>query len=115
MAKTSIALYRQGNANSPRMDNVRPKKDLDTYEEQGQMWVVPSLEGGRLSGGISTFATPGKGKNWWKLDSGTEIMPELKLVNDRDDHWLWTPSYSMLMDEYKAALGVMGASFYKIS
>ncbi|MCL1468013.1 hypothetical protein [Argonema galeatum] len=76
---------------------------------------MPTLEGGRLSGGISTFATLGNGKNWWKLDSGTEITAELKLVNDREDHWLWTPSYPMPMDEYKAALRLMGASFYKIS
>jgi hypothetical protein len=40
MAKTSLAFYRQGNANSPRMDNVRPNKDVATYEdENGQIWV----------------------------------------------------------------------------
>ena len=28
IAKTPIALYRQGNADSPRLDNVRPNKDV---------------------------------------------------------------------------------------
>ncbi len=40
MAETPIALYRQGNANSPRMDNVRPNKDVATYEENGRIWVI---------------------------------------------------------------------------
>jgi hypothetical protein len=26
------------------------------------------------SGGISTFAVQGAGKNWWKLDRGTNIL-----------------------------------------
>ena len=46
MAETPIALYRQGNANSPRMDNVRPNKDVATYEENGRIWVDPTLGGG---------------------------------------------------------------------
>jgi len=29
MAKTSVDLYRQGNTNSPRMDNVRVNKDSE--------------------------------------------------------------------------------------
>jgi hypothetical protein len=33
MAKTPIALYRQGNANSPRMENVRPDKDIASYNK----------------------------------------------------------------------------------
>jgi hypothetical protein len=71
----TIDLYRSGNANSPRMDNVRPK-DVATY---------------------------------------TDVPPELELVNDHDDHWLWKPSETMLLDEYKAALQLIGVSFYKVS
>ncbi len=53
MAKTPIELYRSGNANSSRMDNVRPK-DVATYtDDNGQVWVNATL-----GGGISTFATP---------------------------------------------------------
>ncbi|XZN93159.1 MAG: hypothetical protein ACM65M_10185 [Microcoleus sp.] len=110
MAKTPLNLYRQGNANSARMDNVRPNKDVATYEENGQVWVEATL-----GGGISTFATQRSGKNWWKLDEGTDIPGELNLVNDHNDHWLWKPSYTMPIDEYKEALRLIGASFNKVS
>ena len=43
--KTPIALYRQGNANSPRIDNVRSNKDAATYEENGRIWVDPTYSG----------------------------------------------------------------------
>ncbi|MBD2179653.1 hypothetical protein H6S82_03685 [Planktothrix sp. FACHB-1355] len=108
MRKTPIALYRQGNANSPRMDNVR-SQDVETYEQNDRVWVVAN------SGGISTFATQGAGKNWWKLDAGTDIPSELTPINDYGNHWSWEPSYTMLVDEYKAALRLIGASFYKVS
>ncbi len=110
MAKTPLNLYRQGNANSARMDNVRPNKDVATYEENGQVWVHTTL-----GGGISTFATQRSGKNWWKLDAGTDIPGELDLVNDHNDHWLWKPSYTMPIEEYKEALRLIGTSFNKVS
>jgi hypothetical protein len=115
MAKTLIPLYRQGNATSPRMDNVRPDKDIVTFEEKGMIWVMTTLADGISPGGISTFANPGRGKNWWKLDFGIDIVPELKLVNDRENHWLWQPSKTMPIDDYKAALKQLGELFYKIN
>jgi len=54
--------------------------------------------------GISTFDTPGSGKNWWKLDEGTDIPPELELVNDRPGHWLFQPSRPMPLVQYKEVL-----------
>ncbi|MEG4812184.1 hypothetical protein QUA82_31920 [Microcoleus sp. F8-D3] len=110
MAKTPIALYRQGNANSPRMDNVRPNKDVATYEENGRIWVDPTL-----GGGISTFATQRSDKNWWKLDADSKIPAALDLVNDHNAHWLWKPSHIMPIEEYKEALRLISASFYKVS
>ncbi|MDM9385826.1 hypothetical protein QUB80_34815 [Chlorogloeopsis sp. ULAP01] len=44
------------NATSARMDNVR-SQDIGIYEENGEMWIVAN------SGGISTFAVRGIGKN----------------------------------------------------
>lgn len=120
MAKTLIALYRQGNASSPRMDNVRPNKDITVYEQQGELWVMLNLEAESLptgmsrSEGISTFDNPGSGKNWWKLDLGSDIPPELELINDRDGHWLFQPSRPMLLDSYKDALRQIGTFFYKV-
>ena len=109
MAKTPIDLYRSGNANSPRMDNVR-SQDVATYEDNGQVWVIVTL-----TGGISTFSTQISGKNFWKLNQGTDIPPELILVNDHDNHWLWKPSETMLLEKYKAALRLIGTYFYKVS
>ncbi|WP_449418739.1 Tse2 family ADP-ribosyltransferase toxin [Phormidium nigroviride] len=120
MTKTPVALYRQGNASSPRMDNVRPNKDITVYEQEDELWVMLILEGGRLSGGmsrlegISTFETPGSGKNWWKLDEGTDIPPELELVNDRPGHWLFQPSRPMTVVDYKKALHLIGTLFCKL-
>ena len=115
MYKTPIALYRQGNANSPRMDNVRADKDIATFEDRGVIYVMTTLQDGTSPGGISTFATLGRGKNWWKLDSTTDIPAELKLVNDRENHWLWQPHSIMLLEDYKIALRQVGEKFYKIN
>ncbi|MFB2981949.1 hypothetical protein [Microseira sp. BLCC-F43] len=59
------------------MDNVRPNKDIATYNENEQVWVMTTLADGKSPGGVSTFATQGSGKNWWKLDPGTDIPQEL--------------------------------------
>ena len=108
MRTTPIALYRMGNANSSRMDNVR-SQDVDSYEENGKVWVIAN------SGGISTFGTQGLGKNWWKLDQETDIPKELELINDYGNHWSWEPRYTMPMEEYKAALRLLGEAFYKVN
>jgi hypothetical protein len=113
--KTPIALYRQGNANSPRMDKVRPNKNIATYEKNGEVWVMLTLADGKSPGGVSTFAIPGSGKNWWRLDSGVDIPSQLQLVNDRNQHWLWQPSQTMTLDDYQAALREVGAFFTKFN
>ncbi|MGB7413674.1 MAG: hypothetical protein WA902_05655 [Thermosynechococcaceae cyanobacterium] len=90
------------------MDNVRDR-DIESYEKQGKVWVVEN------SGGISTFAAQGSGKNWWRLDQGCVIPDELSLVNDYGTHWAWEPRYTMKLDAYKAALQSVAARFYKVS
>ncbi|WP_449757751.1 Tse2 family ADP-ribosyltransferase toxin [Dendronalium phyllosphericum] len=55
------------------------------------------------------------GNNWWKLEQGTEIPSSLKIVNDYGNHWSWEPSYTMRMEEYKAALCLIGGLCYKVS
>ncbi len=115
MAKTPVDLYRKGNASSPRMDHVRINKDIATYESNKEFWVRETLAGGESPGGISTFSTQGRGKNWWKLDADTEIPLELELINDRGNHWLWKPSKTMPIQKYKMALRLISQSFYKVS
>ncbi|MGL5078096.1 MAG: hypothetical protein ACRDBG_20025 [Waterburya sp.] len=66
MVKTPVALYRRGNANSPRMDNIRLNKDIAIYQRDGITWVKETVAVGFEPGGISTFSVQGKGKNWWK-------------------------------------------------
>jgi hypothetical protein len=78
-------------------------------QKNGEIWVVES------SGGISTFAAQGLGKNWWKLDGGCTIPDELCLVNDYGNHWAWEPGYTMKLDDYKSALQSVAERFYKVS
>ncbi|AFZ57454.1 hypothetical protein H6G54_26295 [Anabaena cylindrica FACHB-243] len=115
MDKTPITLYRQGNSNSPRMDNVRPDKDIACYDQDGQVWIRTTLADGKSPGGISTFANPGYGKNWWQLEAGTEIPEQIELVNDYDHHWLWKPIKNMPLEDYKAALQKIGTYFSKVN
>ena len=102
-----------------RRSKGRSNKDITVYEQQGELWVMLNLEerlpGGRSrSEGISTFETPGSGKNWYKLDPGTQIPPELELVNDRPGHWLFQPSRPMTLEKYKEALHLIGTFFSKL-
>jgi hypothetical protein len=115
MIKTPIPLYCQGNTTSPRMDNVRVDRDIATFEDAGVIWVLATISGNLSPGGISTFANPGSGKNWWKLDADIDIPDRLKLINDRDNHWLWQPSHIMTLATYQDALIIIGASFNKIN
>jgi hypothetical protein len=115
MQKTPIPLYRQGNTISPRMDNVRINKDVATFEESGVIWVLATLADTQSPGGISTFSNIGRGNNWWKIEENIDIPPELKLINDHDNHWLWQPGQIMTIDTYRDALKIVGAEFSKIN
>jgi hypothetical protein len=68
-------------------------QDIETYEKNGEIWVTEN------SGGISTFANQGVGKNWWKLDQETTIPDALCLINDYGNHWAWEPAYTMKLDD----------------
>lgn len=108
MRRTPVDLYRRGNATASRMDQVR-EKDIEHYEQDGEIWVAAN------SGGISTFSVMGEGKNWWRLDEGTVIPNELRVVNDHGNHWLWEPAYSMPLEVYRAGLRTVGELCYKVS
>lgn len=70
---------------------------------------------GESTGGISTFANPGYGKNCWQLQAGTKIPEQLELVNDYDNHWLWKPIQDMPLEDYKEALQQIGTYFSKVN
>lgn len=106
--KTPVNLYRMGNSMSARMTNIR-EQDVELFERDGEPWVQAN------SGGISTFSQVGRGKNWWRLDEETEILAELRVVNDHGNHYLWEPGYTMPLEEYTTSLEDIGGSFYKVN
>lgn len=108
MPETPVPLYRQGNANSPRMDNVRDR-DVNIYGYSGEKWVEA------LGGGISTFESPKLGRNWWRIDAGIQILDSINLINDHNDHWLWQPAYNMRLLEYQELLKRLSIHFVKFN
>ncbi len=94
-----IDLYRSGNADSPRFDNVRDK-DIIKYKDNGLIKVKG------MSGGISTFTSPKPDKNWYWIKAGTIVPPKLTITRDRSDpvtgitHYTIRPSENMLLSEY---------------
>jgi hypothetical protein len=106
--KTPVNLYRMGNSVSARMTNIR-EQDVVMFDRDGELWVQAS------SGGISTFAVMGRGKNWWRLDEGMDIPMGLRVVNDYGNHYLWEPGYTMRLVDYVTALEAIGGLFYKVN
>ena len=96
---TDRDLYRNGNANSPRMDNVRPS-DVTIQNRAGVNWVV----GG--SGGISTFTRAQGPKNWWRLPAGAAVPNGADL--SVPGHWLWEPEDDMTLTNYQQLLLQVG-------
>ncbi len=111
MAKTPVALYCRGNSQSPRMDNVRLDKDIAAYEQNGIIWVQETI--GNLEPGGISISAQGRGKNWWKINADIEIHPDLELINDRGNHWLWKPSQTMPLKRYIEAPQIASQFLYK--
>lgn len=108
---TTVTLYRNGNASTPRLDNVR---DQDvTYVDPGHTTVQGGVKG------ISSFDASAvhagvviSGKNWWTLPPNTPIVAGLTLINDNNPpgHWGWQPGHDMLKSEFTNLLGLQGAT-----
>ena len=97
-------LFRLGNANDPRLDHVREKKDAETYMADGILFVKAN---GR---GISLFSENRiKGlKGWhWMLKAGSSIPPGLVLIDEQNGHYLLCPDRDMSMDNYKGLLNTL--------
>jgi hypothetical protein len=43
------------------------------------------------------------------------IPPELRVVNDYGNHYLWEPSYAMRLEDYAKTLASIGELFYKLN
>ena len=109
MARTTTDLYRRGNALGPRLSHVRVGKDLVTFFQNG-------IEFARAhSGGVSTFSSPGPGRNWWVLPAGTEYADEISVQNDHGNHYNWVPNLDMPLTDFVALLSTVEPSFTRIS
>ena len=106
MGITPIALYRLGNANGPRMENVRvtgPVPDIDTFVDRaGVVWVHA------MTGGVSAWETPVSGLRGrsWRIPAGTPYSDRLRVWNDDPEsgHWSWEPVRDMMLSEFTDAL-----------
>jgi hypothetical protein len=110
MGITAINLYRMGNANSPKMDDVRigiPNQHIDAITDlSGLVWVVAG------TGGVSTWDTPNPGLRGrtWLIPSGIAYSDRLRVWNDSPGHWLWEPVRDMLLADFQADLAAINAA-----
>src|SRR5262245_53608621 len=108
MAGTPVDLFRAGNAGGPRLDHVRPNRDIAAYRQGGVDWVRAG------TGGVSTFASRKPwGGIWWRLPAGTTHSDLLLVYNDHGDHWVWAPAQDMGMDRYTALLARLNLHFLR--
>ncbi len=91
-------LYRNGNSNSPRLDNVRVGKDVE-LDENGMIDPNKPLSNGKAPG-ISTTDEPQVGKYWWRLPANSDMPEGLRWLNDEPGHWALQPSRIMSLEEY---------------
>lgn len=106
MGITPVDLYRAGNATGPKMDHVRPNRDIAVIQQNGVAWVNPS------SGGVSTRERMHwRFQGWWRIPKGTAFSDLLTVRNDHGDHWSWEPAQSMELAEYVRLLAALNGEF----
>jgi hypothetical protein len=113
MGVSTVDLYRNGNANSARLDHVRidgPTRDVDTYIQNGTVWVSANGKG------VSSESSPDP--NWngklWRFDGGLSFPDSLRLFQDDPGHWVWEPAHDMPLARYRDALATANSSFVKV-
>ena len=95
---TPVALYRSGNATTPKMDNVRAA-DITQYTGADR---TPWVKAG--TGGLSTFSAPSNTKNEWSLPAGSFIPDGIVVTNDHDNHYLFAPTRDMPLSTFVSLL-----------
>lgn len=109
MGRTTTDLYRRGNALGPRLAHVRVSKDVVTFLQNGIEFVRAH------SGGVSTFSSPGPGRNWWLLPAGSAYPDEISVLNDHGNHYNWEPNVDLPLVDFVALLGTVEPAFTRIS
>jgi hypothetical protein len=99
-------VFRLGNADSPRLANVR-SRDVDTMTVHDIAVVVANGKGVSVFDRESINQAPFTG--WvWKLPGNTPLPPGLKLVQDKPGHFCIAPTNNMPVDRYKGLLEELG-------
>lgn len=109
MGRTTTDLYRAGNSRSARMTHVRVGRDIVTSVQNGIEMVQAH------SGGVSTFSSPGPGRNWWILPAGTEYPDAISVINDHGNHYNWEPNGDLPLADFVALLAAVEPAFHRIS
>jgi ligand-binding sensor domain-containing protein len=115
MARTSINLYRSGNATSARLDKVRVNRfgnvDVDVRPDAaGSLWVIANGKG--MSS--SDRANPAWFGQPWCLRAGHAYSDLLIVWNDHAGHWVWCPVRNMLLKDYVGALAYSNMHFKRL-
>lgn len=96
-------LFRIGNANNPRLSNVRPPRDIDTVKINGVVMVIANEKGMSVFNKEGIQESPMTG--WvWMFSTDTELPFGLKLIQDKPDHYCIAPAFNMPLDDYKGLL-----------
>jgi hypothetical protein len=92
-------LYRVGNSGGPRMDHIRAD-EIDVVELNGVRFIQANNRG--ISVFTETGIRQGVVSGWaWKISKTAVLSPELKLHQDRPEHFMLCPIRQMPLDEYK--------------
>jgi hypothetical protein len=102
-------LYRAGNGAGPRMEHVRPNRDIAVLQRSGVDWVDPQC------GGISTRERAfWPFRFWWRIPKGTAFSDRLTIRNDHGDHWVWEPAQAMELSDYVQLLASLNSEFIRV-
>lgn len=93
-------LFRTGNASGPKISNARIPKDITVVEISGISHIIADNRGISLSSKDIYI----NDKYVWVLEKGTDLGPNLRLVNDHDDHFMIIPRVTMPLSTYKSCL-----------
>ena len=99
-------VFRLGNAQSPRLGNVRAR-DVDTVVLNGILVVIANGKGISVFDETGIAESPFEG--WvWRLPAAVQLPSGLQLVNDKPHHYCIAPARNMPVDKYKGLLEELG-------
>ncbi len=116
-------LYRLGNAASPKLHNIRPGHDVNTYERNGVVMVRADGFGISLVTEQRLQRMNTRGSYLWKLPANFPLPHELALnpdqtsirkPGDAPDHYFLCPRFGMTLGEYVALLSKLALQLERV-